>query len=217
MSRLQSISLGTRIGIAVFLLALSLSGSAGIFYYYSTHDFVITQMGGRLLDLGRTGGYLFDQKDRESIVALTARIERLRAPLSPADLQLGPEDTLDTLTPAQAEEIMAGEDFQRLVQRLRQVRDGSRRRVSPLRHIPQLAEDQSDVPLIKYAYLLVGIPESPDHSITKYLADADFEDVDENGDGIIDEDEYGTPIGTLWQTPLEEFQRAFDGEAVAAN
>ncbi|MCB1307279.1 MAG: HAMP domain-containing protein, partial [Leptospiraceae bacterium] len=214
---INSLSLGAKIGIAVFCLALSLSSFSGLFYYYSTREFVLRQMGGRLMDVGRTGAYLFDEKDRDSIAALKRETAALSIPLSRADLQLGSEDTMGTLTDAQARRIMRSPDFLRLIQRLRQIKDGSRRVVSPLREIPQLPEDRNDQPLVRFAYLLVEIPESPDRTVTKFLADADFEDADVNGDGIIESDEQGNPVGTLWQTPLDEFRRAFDGEAQAAS
>ncbi|MCB1174140.1 MAG: HAMP domain-containing protein [Leptospiraceae bacterium] len=217
MKRLTSFSLGARIGLAVFGLTLLISGSSSAFYYYSTRNFVIKQMGGRLLDIGRTGAWLFGPDERAAIIELHSRVLRKRAPLSKSDLDLGAEDTLAALNQEDAEEIMRSTAFQSLVQNLRQIKDGSRRGIHPLRTLPQLPEDSNDVPLVRYAYLLVSIPDSTDHTITMFLADADYARIDENQDGIIADDESGNPIGTLWRTPLAEFKQAFDGEAIAGS
>jgi hypothetical protein len=212
----RRITLAARIGGAVFVLTLGLTGAGGFFYYYSVYEFIITQMGGRLMDVGRTGAYLFDEQDRSSIRELKRIIDNRSVPLSPADLQLTEDDSPATLSRETADDVVRGPDFQRIVQRLRQIKDGSRRAVSPLRRIPQAPENAADPPLVRFAYLLAPLKESPDYRITRFIADADYEDIDLNQDGVIAEDEQGNPPGAIWLTPLEEFKVAFKGEAVAA-
>lgn len=217
MKMIQNMSLVTRVGITVFTFTFLLSGSGGLFYYYSTHNFVLRQMSGRLLDIGRTGAYLFTEEDRANIEKLTKQIHNQRTPLSPSDLKFKSDESPETLKPADSAKLMESESFKNLVQKLRQIRDGSRTKVSPLREIPQLPEDESDLPLVTYVYLLIPLPESKDYTVTMFLADGDYLDADEDGDGEISDEETGTPIGMIWQTPLQEFKTAFSGEAHAAS
>ncbi len=212
---LDRLSFSSRMAVGIFALSLLLTGSGGLFYYYSIYNLVINQLGARLKDVGRTGAYLFGPEERSMMERLALRIQLESAPLSPADLQLGDEDTLDSLTREKSELIMKSPDFQAIVQRLRQIKAGSQRMVQPLRTIPQ-ASDTNDEPLVRFAYLLVAVPESPDYSATKFLADADYEALDLDRDGAISDEEAGNPAGTIWKTPVDAFKIAFAGEAVAA-
>ncbi|MBX7057860.1 MAG: adenylate/guanylate cyclase domain-containing protein [Leptospirales bacterium] len=216
----RHLSYGKKTGFAVFSLAAALTGSGGAIYYFSIRATLLEQMGARLKDVGRTGAYLFTESERNAIERLNAEVDRRRATLSAADLESlsrDPEGTQETLQRRDAEELMAGADYQTLVQRLRRIKDGSRNAVLPLRSLPQRPEDLNDRPLVRYAYLLGRMHESPQLEHTYFLVDADYQEVDNNGNGTIEEDEQGDPIATAWHTPGEEFKRAFHGEASAMN
>ena len=214
---LNRLSFSGRMALGIFALSLLLTGSGGFFYYYSIYNLLIDQIGARIKDVGRTGAYLFGAPERAMIEELTRRIEAQSVAFTAADLDLGEEDTLDSLSTERAEAIMNGPEFQHLVQILRQIKDGSRSLVQPLRYIDQLPEQEEDQPLVRYTYLLVSIPDSPDYNVTSFLADADYQDLDEDGDGVISDEESGNPPGTLWLTPVDAFKQAFRGQAVAAD
>lgn len=68
-----------------------------------------------------------------------------------------------SLIPEVAERYIATEDFQYLVALLRQMK--------------YLGKSSSEVPLFKYAYLLVTLPQAPGGYVLKFIADADYDEV----------------------------------------
>ncbi len=216
MWRQSGISFRTRIALTFSLLSLVLTVSAGTFYYVSIKRVIVEQISSRLMDVGRTGAFLFVQEDRDAIRRLTKIVEE-QSRTGPADYaKLTGKDTLASLSPESATVLMRGAEFQRMVQLLRQIKEGSRRIVSPLAPLPQRRPNTPDSPLVRFAYLLVPIPDAPDLRVTRFLADADYDEFDVNGDGRISEDETGNGIGTVWPTPDEAFKTAFTAGKAAA-
>lgn len=64
--------------------------------------------------------------------------------------------TLESLTQAHAQKIMQSKDFLHLVQRLRQLKDGSRPDTSPLRFFPQLRGKSKRIIIYEF---LDGLPD----------------------------------------------------------
>lgn len=216
MKGLRRISLPTRIAISLSALSLLLTVSAGAFYYISIKRVIIEQISSRLMDVGRTGAYLFSEEDRAAIERLAVLLDK-RSIVGPKDFAaLQEKETLASLRPRAAADLMATPEFARLVQLLRQIKEGSRRIVSPLSPLPQRPPNQPDSPLVRFAYILVPVSGVSDLSITRFLADADYEELDINGDGKIADDEQGNAIGTVWRTPADAFRVAMrTGEAAA--
>ena len=199
-------------GLAIFLLAVG-STSAGVYYYYTvTYELVFNQMRSRMRDLAHLGTNTFTAEDRRLIKKLTQDIARDEEfDLSEAR-GLDDGDTLESLTKERADYYHQREDYQRIVQVLRKIRAGGRAKVgSPSRLIPQRWPDAADQSRIKYAYILVPMEQFANGVTQKYLADSDWEAVDMNGNGKIDEDETPNPIGNLYKTDDLIFPRALDG------
>jgi hypothetical protein len=196
-------SFGIKIGIALLVLTVFSTGSAVFFIYVQTHNMVLELMGDRLKDIGRTGTYLFNEEDRESIKRLKALAAKDMGNVNSLTAGIEEGETVESLPADRSKEIMKGKDFQRLVQNLRQIKAASRRRLDPLRYLPQVQPEEVDLPLVTYCYIFTEIPEVPDKSVLMFLADADFEPRGE---------ESGSPIGNLFVTSGQEsYRKAFEG------
>lgn len=214
----KNLSFTVKIAGALFGLSLALSGASGLFYYYNIYNTTIRQMGERLTELGRTGAYLFGDADRKAIVELRKNIIAARPVIPAEDLAaLADDDVIQKVPEKAGERIMNGPNFQRLVQIMRRIKEGSRRSVIALRErLPQQLEDPQDPPLVRFVYLVAPIPESPDMAHSMFIADTDYEPFDENGDGVIQDDEAGNPAGTIWVS-APEFTRAYSSGQAAAS
>ncbi|MBD2579266.1 SpoIIE family protein phosphatase [Oscillatoria sp. FACHB-1406] len=164
---------------------------------------VLRQIQQQLRRIGYTASYLFDRETRESIVRLTAAVNR-EAQLNPqvtrSQLQeLKPGDTIKSLNPEATRRFQASPDFQRLVKILRQIKTVSQDEIEPLQnYYPQIVNSGQ-----VRAALAVVTPESPDRRIVTFLASASHEP---QGDWP------GNPIGNLYAISTPIFSRVFDGE-----
>ncbi|OQY56880.1 MAG: hypothetical protein B6247_02250 [Candidatus Parabeggiatoa sp. nov. 2] len=204
----MKLSFRLKIGLAISLLAVSMTSTSVYFFYSNTYSIVLNQMTKRLKDVGRTGTFLLDEQARAYIKKITKALEQDSLPITPDRLDIEEGDTAFSLAPEVAEKYIASTDFQELVQRLRQIKEASRQQIVPLRHIDSSSVDSSlDPPLLHYVYILVKMPQSPQGNILKFIADADYED--------------DTPPGTLYaidKTEVSIFMEAFQkGEAKATN
>lgn len=215
MSLIEHFSFRARMLGGILSLALLLTGAGGIFYYFSTRSLVVSQLGARLKDTGRTGAYLFTPEDRLVMRSLREELDRLSLPVTAEQLAIADDETFLTLPESESQRIMQNPGYLRLVQKLRQIKEASRDTVRPWRVVPQLLE-QEDPPLIHFAYLMVPIKESVDGRIIKSLADSDIENIDQNGNGQIEAEEEGTSPGTAWPIPTDPFRRAFAGQAASS-
>ncbi len=201
------ISFGIKLGISITLLTLGIS-TASLYYFYSiTSKLVRNQITERLKAVGSNSTFLFSNKDRESIVKLKAEIDK-QAQFSMAELQkLPPGGTLNSLTPENIRKYQSTKEFQDIVQILRKIHYASLNKVTPLKEFyPQkfLAYRDSVLP-----YILITIPESPNHKFLKFLASATPEP-----EGTIWP---GNPIGNLYVPNSPIFDLAFkEGEIFVA-
>ncbi|MBE7439584.1 MAG: HAMP domain-containing protein [Spirochaetales bacterium] len=215
MALTERFSFRSRMLAGILSLALLLTGAGGIFYYFSTRALVVSQLGARLKDIGRTAAYLFSPEDRRAMRSLREELDRLSLPVSAEQLAISDEETFSTLPDEDSTRLMQDAGYLKLVQKLRQIKEASRDSVFPWRFIPQRLEKDS-APLIHFAYLMVPVKESVDGRIIKSLADSDIENIDQNNNGKIDSEEEGTSPGTAWPVPAEPFRRAFQGQAASS-
>jgi signal transduction histidine kinase len=207
-------SFSLKIGLAILLLAVGMTSLSVYFSYSTTRDIFVWQISKRLKDIGHVSTFLFDTAERQRIHRLTQALKRDSLPVTAESLHiedLEEGDTIESLPDELIEQYTASEDFQRLVQILRQIKAGSRQFVGPLHTLTQSdINAASDPPSIKYAYLLVEVPGISDHQILKFIADADYEDTEE---------EEGTPVGSLYRTVNSGdhsfYTEAFQGEITA--
>ena len=119
MRRFPKLSFSVKFSLAISALAVSMMAISVSFMYAQLYSLLVRQTAGRLKDVGQTGSFLFDAAIQERVLRLKAASEE-RARLDRSRLSaLAAGETLTTLTPEVAEQLMASEDFQALVQIMR--------------------------------------------------------------------------------------------------
>lgn len=203
------IPFAVKIALLVMLLTASISGVAlSVFYSYSRAA-IVEEMQGRLRDLAHTGAHLFREEDRELIASMHEFLLEETEPRTPDLLDIPEFDTRETLPPERSRELHDTVEFQHLVQLLRRIKRGSSARVDKLRLLEQDGGGGEEPPNIFWAYLMVPVPESPDHDVVMFLADSNYSEMDYDGDGVIEETEAGNPIGNLYAGEPAIFGRPF--------
>ena len=207
-----------KLGFSIMVVAVGMTSISVFLLYTSTRAETIRLMAARLQDMGRTGAFMFGEKEREDIKKLSALIGQEMLPsrlINEAIANAKPEDNVDaTLSDAVIEKYQATPEFQNLVQILRRVKNGSRQDVTYPGELPQIV-DENDLPLLFFTYLFIKAPqlEHPDSDrfvVYKFLADADYNDA-----------EIPNPIGNYYivdkKRPQAVFYEAFETESVTAS
>ncbi|MEQ9363482.1 MAG: HAMP domain-containing protein, partial [Leptospirales bacterium] len=211
------LSFGIQIGLAIFLLAVGMTGVSLFYFYGASRDLVLDQMRTRMRDLGNTGAMMFTPEHRAAVLRLSRDVRAAAGELTPeARDELEMEEYRESLAPATADGFHKSPDFQRVVQVLRRIKAGSLENALPFQEFRQASDDPTVHSRVKFAYLLVSIPEYPEYDALNYLADSDFAEVDMNDNGQIDEDEEPNPIGNYWYGDEPIFKQAFRGSSGSA-
>lgn len=186
-----------KLGLWIALVATSVSTGIFSYNYVRVKRAVWEQMSLHAADVARLGLFLFSTDARAAIQRIDAHGEKARLPRDEIVKKLPANESADGLPQNVIAEIQAGRDFQDIIQILRKIKFSTSRTVinsTPLSQIPENVE----VPSIRFAYVIVPIPESPDRRVFKYIADGDYEELDTNQNGKIDPDEQATPTGMLY-------------------
>ncbi len=207
----------TRLLLAFTLLATGFTTLATIYFYQLARRQVYEQMALRLKDLGRLGQYSLSETDRQAIVSLDRLARDNQSPISAAYLAEIPDgEVAQPLSGADAAALEARPDYQRLIQVVRAIKRATREQVTLPQNLSQRVLDPGDVPQIRFVYILTTIPESPDRKYLRFIADGDYERLDMNDNGMIDEDEEPTQIGMIYNVESQaELREAFDGQVLA--
>ncbi len=197
-NRQMRVPFSLKLAFSVSLLAFVVVGSSLLYFYQTTEDILLEQMTSRLRDVGQTGSFLIDSNSRADIQKLQRMLleqSTSRGEVA-AEIEEGDYETLfdeETLG-----ELHQNSDFQNLVQSLRRIRSGSSNSLQPFGYIPQLPDNEAGLPDINFAYIMAPIPESANYAVQMFIADSDYETIDQNENGAIEPEEEGNPIGTLY-------------------
>lgn len=195
----MSLSFQTKLVITLSLLGAGISTASSLLFYETIQSSVWSQTASRLKDVGRAGQFMLNLRDRLAIKDLDESSESLALP-RPASLlqQIRPGENVANLSDDDRETLESRPEYRRLVQIMRRIKHSTRSRLSlPGEEIAQQI-DPADPPLLRYAYILVPIPESPNGQILKFIVDGDDRKLDTDGDGRLEEDEEPTQIGMLY-------------------
>ncbi|MCB1308093.1 MAG: SpoIIE family protein phosphatase [Leptospiraceae bacterium] len=204
-----------KLGAIIFLFVVGSTGLSLFYYYQTSRELVLSQMRNRIRDLAHTGSWMFQPEDRRMMRELSSEIHKRQLPIDDSIREMEDGDYLESLSQADIDELQATPEFKRIVQVLRQIRNGSTRTQRTYRPLPQTLLDQNDAPGLKYAYLLITVPDSPEGTYYKFLADSDYEAVDMNNNNQIDEDETPNPVGNWYRSDEVVFEKAFEGRIAA--
>ena len=205
-----------RLVLILALLTSLTSGTSLYYFYHRNYDTVWELMRQRLHDIAHTGYYVLEEKHREAIKRLSIELDKASLTIRKEDLKkVEPGHIYGTLTPEDIERIQSSSDFQLLVQALRRIKTGTSSDLQPLQYIRQLPPDPNNPPQLRFAYILVRTKESIDGKFLKFIADSDFEEIDRNQNGEIDEDEQSTPVGSIYNVSEQyHFEQAFRGNII---
>lgn len=199
-------SFAFKLGVLVTLLTMTVASVALYVFYSFSREAIIDEMKGRLKDLTHIGSFLFQEEQRDTIIALSELARRSSIPRTPAFLASFKEgDSKESIPKEKAEEFMQSVEFQDIVQVLRKVQHGSSDKVIPLGNL----DADFNAP-IYWAYLMTSIPESKGNRITMVLANSNYEKLDQNGDGKFDSNESGQAIGSLYAGAYDLFGKPYD-------
>lgn len=208
-----------KLASAVAALTLSITGFAIGVFYFQSRKIVLEQMRSHLEDIGHTGTFLLGEGERQLIEKYAAHLLSVSRQRSPDFLKgIADGGTAPSLDAAGTEREIASADFQKLVQILRAIRNGSTGRIAPLRQLSQENRADEGVPQVYSVYLMVPIPESKDFRYVMFVADSDYETFDKNHDGTISNDEDGNPPGNIYAGEEDGMARPFvDGKAYVSD
>ncbi|MDX1957074.1 MAG: adenylate/guanylate cyclase domain-containing protein [Leptospiraceae bacterium] len=205
-----------KLGFALVMLTSLTSGASLYYFYKANYDTVWQLMSQRLNDIAHTGYFLFHSEERDAIQRLKEEVEKRSLKKKKEEFDsIPPGETIETLAKEDVEELQSNPDFHIIVQALRKIKIGTTSNLQPLKYIKQLPEDPNHPPQIRFAYIISETGESSDRKFLKFIADADYEEIDRNQNGQIDDEEKGTPIGTMLNVSnMDDFPVAFTGKIV---
>ncbi len=194
-------SFRSRLLIAFVIIGAGLTSAATWYFYSVARQQALNQLRTRLTDLARMGSVMLDADQRQAIASLDSEVSSLQHGLDPAALEaIEPGDVLETLSEEEVAALESKPEFQAIAQTLRRIKHATRQSVVRPGLLAQFVEDEKDQPQIRFAYILAPVVESPDHTRLRFIADSDYEEIDGNGNGTIDDDEAATKIGMIYNS-----------------
>ncbi len=205
-----------RLVLILAMLTSVTSGTSLYYFYHRNYDAVWELMRQRLHDIAHTGYFVIEEEHREAIKRMKVELEATSLSISKEELKkVEPGHILDSLSKEEIQRIQNSKDFQFLVQALRRIKTATSTDLQPLKYIRQLPQDPNKPPQLRFAYIMIKTKESPDGKFLKFVADSDFEEIDRNQNGEIEEDEQSTPVGSLYNaSEMYHFEQSFQGNIV---
>ncbi len=206
-----------KLGIAIGVLSVIVSGSTLFYFFKQVQDAVWIQMGYRLEDVGRTSAAFMSDEDLKSILAVKKMLGEVGG-VTKESFPEGPGEYNEILTDEQMEKIHSSPEFQHVVQFLRKIKIGTKKTYPEHGVLQQEPFDPAHPVLLRYAYILTKIQQSPDGNVVQFIADADYTEFDYNSNGKIEENEESTTSGTLFDVSeypalLQSFQGNIESDS----
>jgi signal transduction histidine kinase len=213
----MNIPFALRIGLAIFGICGTLTISVSLIIYNQISGSIWNGMSSRLKDFNRLALSQIKPDQIETIINLKSLIET-KYPV-PQDIMnnLNSGETLSLLPKEDIDKIQRQDDFQDIIQYLRRVKFSTAQNVVPKENLAQAPANKLDIPLVRYVYILTDIPGVKDYKILRFIADGDYETIDIDDNGMIDNDEISPSIGQLYNTVGQPgIEEAFKG-SVSSN
>lgn len=212
------VSFGLKVAIAIAFVSLLASTVAIVYFYLLIESNVWAEMSRRLRDIGKTGVALITAEQREDLIRLDRMLAERQAGVDESFLaEIEDGGYAEPIPEEDAAKLGQTREFLEVAQILRLIKAGTLKESIYPEPLDQLLNRPDQKATLKYAYLLAPIKESPDFQVVRFLGDADYEEIDMNGNGKIDDDEEGVPPGLLYRiSDQPEMLRAFR-EGVVTN
>ena len=201
------LTLRVKLLLSFIVIIMTAVSASSWYFYYQTKEIIIGQMADRVRDVVKTGTFLLNDEDRNNLSKIIEQIKNdsRRKVLSAKDLANIPKgDDYLSLSKEVSHEYMSSPEFLGVIQKLRQIKIASRKRLRSLSYINQsdMYSIKGDKPIINYVYILAPLPESRNFDVLIFIADSDYE--------VIGEEE-GNPIGNLFKSKANAFKYAMLG------
>ena len=208
----MNLSFAIRLGLAIFAVGGTLTLSVSLIIYNQISGNIWNGMSSRLKDLNRLALSQIKPDHIKTIINLKNIIDNEYPPKQEQIDSLSEGSSLSILPDEKINEIQGTQDFQELIQYMRRVKFSTAQSVVPKEFLPQIPIDELDVPLVRFVYILSEIPSTNNHKHVRFLADGDYESIDINKNGVIDDEEQATSIGQLYDTSGQPgIENAFKG------
>lgn len=209
----MNIPFALRLGIAIFAVGGSLTLAVSLIIYQQISGNVWAGMSSRLKDLNRLALSQIKSDHINTVIRLKSIIDNDYPVTNEQLLKIEKGSSLSVIPKEQVQEIESRQDFLELIQYMRRVKYSTARSVVPNKYLSQEPTDDLDVPLVRFVYILSQIPGSNHPQKLRFIADADYESIDMNHNGIIEEDEVATSVGQIYDTTGQPgIESAFLGE-----
>lgn len=205
------ITFAFKLGLSVTLLTLVVTGGALAYFYDYTKQIILNEMQERLSNIAHTGTYLLREEDRELIRLFKQQVVSDMGELNDADLDMAEEEAKTVFSPQLQQEYHNSIPFQYLVQLLRKVQAGSSDSVKALNELNQvISGPKKSDPQIQWVYLIAQPPQLRERGLVLFIVDTNYQDIDYNENGQLEDVEYGNPIGSLYRGEYEVFVKPFE-------
>lgn len=189
-----------KLGATFALLVLFATSMSLLIVYNWTKPLLLTQMGGRLIDIGRTASYLFEEREFRAIERIKDEIRKAQREkgivIPPAELG----EYRKTLPDDVAKKITEIDDYQYLVAILRKVKDASRLVPTGETSTLPAMDAPADRPTLAFVSLYMPDPQDPQRRVVEFIADSDY-----------DHPEVPAPPGNLLFNNSRGLRDVFDG------
>jgi class 3 adenylate cyclase len=197
-------SFAVKMGIFICLQAIILSLLIIFFFYSESKKILLRDLNTHLINLATLSVLSFTPDDLKTIEALKNNInENSQIILNNVTTKfLNPrykkEDKEDGLPKELVAQRQASADYQKAVQLLRKIRESSRKKPNFYKtYFSQQMQNKGDAPLIRFAYLVIPVPQGAHLPAVIDIADSNYEALDKSGDP--DSTDIGIPFGTLFK------------------
>ncbi len=175
-----------------------------LFYYFYSYskENILKQLQNRILSTGKVGIHFLTPEDYKTIEEINKIIDviylKLYEEIKNEIKNLPNGETYEVLSEEEHKNLYSKEKVQLLIQKLRKIKAGSTPKMINKAFLEMKFYENDNIPFLRFVYIVTAVPQIPDYSIVKFIADTDMEREDINNNGVIDPDEEAMFIGTLY-------------------
>ena len=224
--KLLSISFSLKVALIFSLFTMGLAALVFFSLHIFTKNTIIQSLQQQLLNVGKSNVLFFQKQGWENLKKLKQNVEfkwQEKLNINPNLLKeiqnIPPGEIQDILKEEEHQTLYYTKESQFVVQILRKIKASSIPDNIPLKDFYEIKfYDIKHPPLIRFAYILIPIPNNPNSKFAMFLSDSDMEKADINNNGKIDKDEEGEFIGAIYNiSEMPALQEAITNKTMGCN